>query len=98
MKLYVVLNEEKEARGMLPSHGFEAEIFFSFPLSLAVSITFIFFSLSNFQICLHRKTIPPLAPSQVSELSARYSQGALLKEGFGIEMIGAGTLKEGGKR
>lgn len=36
----------------------------------------------NFQLRLHEKSIPPLEPSQVSELGSGYSQGAPLKRGI----------------
>ncbi len=89
VRLYVVLNEEKRQGDCSPAS--DVKLRFSLPTSFFLSLSrllrlyhffsFLFFFL-NFQIRLRRKSIPPLAPSQVSELSTRYSQGALLKRGI----------------
>lgn len=90
VRLYV-LNEERRQGDCSPAS--DLKLRFSLPhrlpslpffpsLACCVSITSFSFFFFNFQIRLRRKSIPPLAPSQVSELSTRYSQGALLKRGI----------------
>lgn len=83
-------------------NGIRIHIFRIFNVILVVLPCCYFFFLPHILSKLPKtpkeNSILLLAASQVSELSTWYSQGSLLKEGFGIEMIGVGTSVEGERK